>query len=167
MGCAGVVDGLGGGGCGRRDRFGGYLYYPRCASGDRCGRAEAGKSVYCEKPVGRNVGETAALAAAIRDGGGFGYVGFTYRWTPAVVLARSLIAGGRIGEIREIHFGYQSSPFADANRPWYWKFAEDAGGGGALADQGSHAFDMARFLVGDCVPGFGLHADSRPAAAGS
>ena len=111
--------------------------------------AEAGKSVYCEKPVGRNVGETAALAAAIRDGGVFGYVGFTYRWTPAVVLARSLIAGGRIGEIREIHFGYQSSPFADANRPWYWKFAEDAGGGGALADQGSHAFDMARFLVGE------------------
>ena len=111
--------------------------------------AEAGKGVYCEKPVGRNAGETAALAAAIRAGGVFGYVGFTYRWTPAVVLARNLIAEGRIGEMREIHFGYQSSPFADANRPWYWKFAEGVGGGGALADQGSHAFDMARFLVGD------------------
>ncbi len=111
--------------------------------------AEAGKSVYCEKPVGRNVGETAALAAAIRDGGVFGYVGFTYRWTPAVVLARSLIAGGRIGEIREIHFGYQSSPWADENRIWTWRFAAGVGGGGALADQGSHAFDMARFLVGE------------------
>ena len=111
--------------------------------------AEAGKNVYCEKPVGRNVDETAAMAAAIRTAGVFGYVGFTYRWTPAVVLAKSLIAEGRFGEIREIHFGYQSSPFADANRPWYWKFAEGVGGGGALADQGSHAFDMARFLAGD------------------
>ena len=111
--------------------------------------AEAGKSVYCEKPVGRNVEETAALVAAIRDGGGFGYVGFTYRWTPAVVLARSLIAGGRIGEIREIHFGYQSSPWADEDRIWTWRFAAGVGGGGALADQGSHAFDMARFLVGE------------------
>ena len=111
--------------------------------------AAAGKSVYCEKPVGRNVDETAALAAAIRTAGVFGYVGFTYRWTPAVVLAKSLITEGRIGEIREIHIGYQSSPFADANRIWSWKFAKGVGGGGALADQGSHAFDMARFLVGE------------------
>ena len=111
--------------------------------------AEAGKNVYCEKPFGRNVGETAALAVAIRTAGVFGYVGFNYRWTPAVVLAKSLIAQRRFGGIREIHFGYQSSPFADANRPWYWKFAEGLGGGGALADQGSHAFDMARFLAGD------------------
>ena len=111
--------------------------------------AGAGKGVYCEKPVGRDVGETAALAAAVRAGGVFGYVGFTYRWTPAVVLARRLIVGGRIGEVREIHFGYQSSPWADENRIWTWRFAKDVGGGGALADQGSHAFDMARFLVGE------------------
>ena len=111
--------------------------------------AEAGKNVYCEKPVGRNFDETAALAAAIRTSGVFGYVGFTYRWTPAVVLAKSLISEGRIGKIREIHISYQSSPWADENRVWSWKFAKDLGGGGALADQGSHAFDMARFLVGE------------------
>ena len=111
--------------------------------------AEAGRNVYCEKPVGRNVDETAALAAAIRAGRVFGYVGFTYRWTPAVVLAKSIIEEGRIGEVREIHIGYQSSPWADENRVWSWKFAKGLGGGGALADQGSHAFDMARFLVGD------------------
>ena len=125
--------------------------------------AAAGKNVYCEKPVGRNGDETATLAAAIRANGVFGYIGFTYRWTPAVVLAKSLIVEGRIGEIYEIHFGYQSSPWADANRVWSWKFATDLGGGGALADQGSHAFDMAQFLVGDVarVSGYTRIAVSR------
>ena len=111
--------------------------------------AEAGIHVYCEKPVGRDVSETSLLAGAVRRAGVFGYVGFNYRWAPAVRLAKELVADGRLGDLAELHVRYQSSRFSDPELPWYWKFDLSVGGGGALSDQGSHAFDMARFLAGE------------------
>lgn len=111
--------------------------------------AEAGLHVYCEKPVGRDVSETGRLAAAVRREGVSGYVGFNYRWVPAVVLAKQLVTEERLGRLAELHIRYQSSRFSDPHYPWSWKFDRSVGGGGALSDQGSHAFDMARFLAGE------------------
>lgn len=111
--------------------------------------AAAGRHVYCEKPVGRDVSETRVLAEAVRREGVLGYVGFNYRWAPAVVLAGQLVDEGRLGDLAELHIRYQSSRFFDPQMPWYWKFDRSVGGGGALSDQGSHAFDMARFLAGE------------------
>jgi len=93
--------------------------------------AEAGMHVYCEKPVGRDVSETRFLAGAVRREGVFGYVGFNYRWAPAVRLAKELVVNGRLGELAELHVRYQSSRFSDPQIPWYWKFDRSVGGGGA------------------------------------
>ena len=49
---------------------------------------EAGKQVYCEKPVGRTSSETAEIAAAARAAGVQTMVGFNYRWFPAIQHAR-------------------------------------------------------------------------------
>ena len=46
--------------------------------------ASAGKHVFCEKPVGRTLAETRAVADAVRHAAVQGGVGFNYRWAPMV-----------------------------------------------------------------------------------
>ena len=60
--------------------------------------AAAGKPVYCEKPVGRDRAEAEEVWGAVRAAGVRTFVGFNYRWAPAVLYARDLIASGQLGE---------------------------------------------------------------------
>src|SRR6185312_7481075 len=65
----------------------------------------AGKHVLCEKPLANTLAEAQEMAAAAQDAAARGVlsmVGFNYRRTPALALARDLIAQGRLGEIRHI-----------------------------------------------------------------
>src|ERR1039458_4310192 len=59
----------------------------------------AGKAVFCEKPVGGTPELVLRAAAAARQAGVIGGVGYNYRWAPLVQYARELIAGGELGEI--------------------------------------------------------------------
>src|SRR5258706_8797875 len=61
----------------------------------------AGKTVYCEKPVGLNGGEASEIAAAARRAGVKSLVGFTYLRNPLVAFARKLVDEGAIG--RSLH----------------------------------------------------------------
>ena len=55
---------------------------------------EAGKQVWVEKPVGRGLEDTLAVADAARRAGTVNAVGFCYRFAPAVQHARALIEAG-------------------------------------------------------------------------
>ena len=57
--------------------------------------ARAGKPFWIEKPVGRDAGETAEVAAAARAVGVTTSIGYNYRHVPAVERVRELIAAGR------------------------------------------------------------------------
>src|SRR3954447_3658768 len=109
---------------------------------------EAGKHVWVEKPVGRGVEDTAAVAEAARAAGVVTGVGFCYRFAPAVQHARALIAGGAIGEGNH----YRGVFLADyANRPdaaASWRFDRAAAGSGALGDLMAHVVDLTHHLVG-------------------
>ena len=50
--------------------------------------AQAGKHIFCEKPVGRNPQETAAIEKVARQAGVMTFVGYNYRWPPLVQYAR-------------------------------------------------------------------------------
>ena len=50
--------------------------------------AKAGKHIFCEKPVGRNPQETAAIEKVARQAGVMTFVGYNYRWPPLVQYAR-------------------------------------------------------------------------------
>lgn len=108
---------------------------------------EAGKHVWVEKPVGRGVEDTAAVADAARRAGVATTVGFCYRFAPAVAHARRLIADGAIGEVDH----YRGVFLADyANRPdgaASWRFERAQAGSGALGDLMAHVVDLAQFLV--------------------
>jgi predicted dehydrogenase len=109
---------------------------------------EAGKHVWVEKPVGRGLEDTVAVADAARDAGTINAVGFCYRFAPAVQHARALIASGAIGDVNH----YRGVFLADyANRPdaaASWRFLRADAGSGALGDLMAHIVDMTHFLVG-------------------
>ncbi|MEA2267397.1 MAG: hypothetical protein QOC64_7 [Solirubrobacteraceae bacterium] len=109
---------------------------------------EAGKQVWVEKPVGRGLEDTVAVAEAARRAGVLTNVGFCYRFAPAVQHARALIGAGRIGDVTH----YRGVFLADyANRPdaaASWRFRREDAGSGALGDLMAHVVDMAHFLVG-------------------
>lgn len=76
-------------------------------------------------------------------------VAFNYRRTPAVPLAKKLIAEGRIGKILNFRGTYLQSWSADPNSPLSWRFQKAVAGSGALGDIGTHVLDIARYLVGE------------------
>ena len=109
---------------------------------------QAGKHVWVEKPVGRGLDDTAAVADAARRAGVVTGVGFCYRFAPAVQHARALIADGAIGDVTH----YRGVFLADyANRPdaaASWRFDRAAAGSGALGDLMAHVVDLTHHLVG-------------------
>ncbi len=112
---------------------------------------EAGKHVLCEKPLANSVQEAeamAAAAAAASEHGVRAMVGFTYRRTPAVALARQLVASGRLGTIRHVRGQYLQDWLADENAPLSWRLDKSLAGSGALGDIGAHIIDMAQFVTG-------------------
>ncbi|MBT5753691.1 MAG: Gfo/Idh/MocA family oxidoreductase, partial [Acidimicrobiaceae bacterium] len=56
--------------------------------------AEAGKAIFCEKPVGGTPEQTAIIEAAAREAGVITGVGYNYRWAPLVRYAKQLIDDG-------------------------------------------------------------------------
>ena len=117
---------------------------------------EAGKHVLCEKPLANTVDEARAMAAAAAKAAAVGVramVGFNFRRVPAVALAKELIAGGRLGAVRQVRAAYLGAHLVDPEFPLVWRLRAEEAGSGALGDLGAHAVDLAQYLVGDHIAG--------------
>lgn len=110
----------------------------------------AGKHVYCEKPLAPTAAEALEMAQAAEAADVVTQVGFNYLKNPMLALAKRLIEAGEIGEVRTFRGVHAEDYMADAQAPWTWRL-DPAGGGGALADIGSHILATARYLVGPVV----------------
>ncbi len=109
--------------------------------------AEAGKHVICEKPLGRDAGESYEIWSRVAAAGVKHMCAFNYRFVPAVRLARELIEAGDLGELR--HFrGRYLQDWGDTTEE-VWRFDREAAGSGALGDLATHVIDLARYLVGE------------------
>ncbi len=130
---------------------------------------EAGKFVYCEKPMAPTAAEAAEMLGAAERAGVATQVGFNFLKNPVIDLAREIIERGEIGEIWSFSGRHAEDYMADPGKPWTWRL-DPSGGGGAVADLGSHIVSMARYLVGPIVEVCAV-ADtvvrSRPSAPGS
>jgi len=116
--------------------------------------AEAGRHVVCEKPLGRDAAESHEIWSRVAATGVKHMCAFNYRFVPAVRLARELIEGGELGELRHFRGRYlQDWGDTDAD---LWRFDRAAAGSGALGDLAAHVVDLARYLVGEiaAVSGF-------------
>lgn len=115
---------------------------------------KAGKHVLCEKPLANTVAEAEAMTEAAADaarGGVRSMVGFTYRRTPAVALAKSLVADGRIGTIRHVRAQYLQDWLTNEDAPLTWRLDKRKAGSGALGDIGAHIIDMAQWVTGSQI----------------
>ena len=109
--------------------------------------ARAGKHIFCEKPVGKDPGETAQCEKAAREAGVYTFVGYNYRWPPLVQYSRQLIEAGKLGKLTYYHGRfftcYASNPLGVLS----WRFL-GKNGLGALGDLMSHVIDMAHMIGG-------------------
>ncbi|WP_434621072.1 Gfo/Idh/MocA family protein [Arthrobacter sp. A5] len=114
----------------------------------------AGRHVLLEKPLANSLSEAESMVAAAqhaRDRGVRSMVGFTYRRVPALALARSLIAGRKLGVVRQVRAAYLQDWLADDESPMTWRLRRESAGSGALGDIASHAIDQVQFLLDDTV----------------
>jgi predicted dehydrogenase len=130
---------------------------------------DAGKAVYCEKPLAVSLEQAREMQAAARKAGVVTRVGYNYQHNPIIGLAKQMIEGGELGRIVSFQGEFSEDFMGDGLSPWSWR-CEKAHAGGALADLGSHLLAMARYLLGDvdavCADSQTVHPQ-RPAARGS
>jgi predicted dehydrogenase len=110
--------------------------------------AEAGKHVFCEKPLGRTADESYEIWRRVASAEVKHMCGYNYRFVPAVRLARELIEAGEIGEIRHFRARYLQDWGTDPTLAT-WRFDQAQAGSGAIGDLASHVVDLARFLAGE------------------
>lgn len=117
--------------------------------------AEAGKHIFCEKPVGRNPMETEEIERTARRAGILTFVGFNYRWAPLVQYAHQLIQNGRLGTLTHYRGTFFTGWASNPQTVLSWRFQRELSGLGTLGDLLSHVIDMAHMIAGPikCVIG--------------
>jgi predicted dehydrogenase len=112
--------------------------------------AQAGKHVFCEKPLARTAEEARTMLDAAEKAGVKHMVAFNYRFVPAIIQARELIANGSLGRIYQFRATYlQEWAMPHYSQGMTWRFEKETAGSGALGDLGTHVIDLGRFLVGE------------------
>ena len=110
---------------------------------------EAGKPVYCEKPLAPTAADAKAMVEHAEAAGVKTMVGFNYLKNPITVLAKEIIDSGELGEIhafRGTHFeDYMLDPDSLVSA---WRL-DPHSGDGVIVDLASHVVSLARHLVGD------------------
>lgn len=111
--------------------------------------AEAGKHIYCEKPLAMNVAEGQRMVAAVEKTGVKTQMTFNFRFFPALIRARQLIEAGFLGRVFSFRGRYYRASYISSQKPLSWRLSKEVSGGGALFDLGSHVLDLIYYLLGD------------------
>ncbi len=105
-----------------------------------------GKPVFCEKPLGASLEDSAAMVAAAESAGVANMVGFNYIRTPASQFARKLIATGEIGEITWFRGEHTEDFYSDPQAPATWRTNGMANG--TMGDLAPHMINASLALIG-------------------
>ena len=102
--------------------------------------AEAGKHIFCEKPIAHDLEQIDAVLAAVAEAGVKLQIGFNRRFDANFARVRQAIVAGEIGTPALLHIISRDPGPPPVS---YVKVS-----GGMFLDMTIHDFDMARFLVG-------------------
>jgi predicted dehydrogenase len=138
---------------------------------------EAGKDIYCEKPLGLTIGQQQAMIHAVRKHNRILQTGSHERSNPIVRRACELVRDGHIGEVKRVvaHVGRHNkvgpgpgwqpmpvpdgldyemwlgpapeAPYHEARCLYNFRFNYDYAGG-QVTNFGAHSFDMAQWGLG-------------------
>ena len=81
--------------------------------------AEHNKHVFCEKPVGKDVGQAYDMWKAVQQRGLLNFVPFWTRYVPIMRRARDLIAQGTVGSVRGFVYRWHNPRPLDI--PFTWR----------------------------------------------
>ena len=81
---------------------------------------EAGKNVYCDKPLAVSYEETKEITSVLDKYDAITQMALQYRFFPATMRARELIEEGRIGNIMSFRACYLHSGSVDPKKPIGW-----------------------------------------------
>ncbi len=115
---------------------------------------EAGFHVICDKPLTTRLEDAHALASLVQETGSVFAVTHNYTGYPLIRQAREMIKQGELGTIQAVRAHYLQG--------WLWGLPPDttpargawkadpqrAGPSGALADIGTHAYQLIRYTTG-------------------
>jgi predicted dehydrogenase len=119
-------------------------------AGPSIAAAQAGKHVFCEKPLARTAAESKEMLDAVTKAGVKHMVAFNYRFVPAIRQIKQLIDSGALGRIYHFRAVYlQEWIMPHYGTPQIWRLDQQVAGSGALGDLGAHIIDLARFLIGE------------------
>jgi myo-inositol 2-dehydrogenase/D-chiro-inositol 1-dehydrogenase len=105
--------------------------------------AQAGKHVFCEKPIDLTLGRIDAALSAVASAGTKLQVGFNRRFDASYRRARQAVEQGEIGRPWRLHL--------ISRDPAPPPLSYISVSGGLFLDMAIHDFDMARFLLGSEV----------------
>lgn len=111
--------------------------------------ANAGKIVWCEKPIGNTLAEAEQIRDAVKKSGKPSVVFHNYRKAPAMALAKQMIEEGKLGSIYHVRAVYLQDWIVDPQFPLVWRLQKDKAGSGSHGDLAAHIIDAARYLVGE------------------
>ncbi|MCV4231930.1 Gfo/Idh/MocA family oxidoreductase [Virgibacillus sp. LDC1] len=118
--------------------------------------AKAGKHIFCEKPLALTLADAREMLQAAEEAGVTHMVGFNYRFSPAVRLAKKLVESGRLGQIYHFRAWFLQDWIMDPQFPLVWRLQKEVAGSGSHGDLGAHLIDLAHYLVGDMQEVIGM-----------
>jgi len=119
-----------------------------------CALLEAGIHVICDKPLTVSLAEAKRMQAAVAASGRIFALTHNYTGYPLVRCMRQMVRAGELGEPRLVQVEYPQDWLTGptettGNKQAEWRVdPARAGGGGALGDIGTHAFNLADYVTG-------------------
>ncbi len=111
--------------------------------------AEAGKNIFCEKPLSISVDDSRAISEAVEKAGVISITDFIYTKCPVQDYAKELIDSGKLGEIVSFRAEFDALYCANPETPMTWRQYAKLAGTGALGDLTSHLVSLSDMLVGN------------------
>jgi len=108
----------------------------------------AGKAVYCEWPLGRDLEDTRAMAALAAERGVRTVVGLQARQAPAIAFVRQLLSDGYVGEVLSTTMVGLSIPGDVVGQPNAYML-DKANGANLLTIPVGHSLDILNYVLGE------------------
>src|SRR3989441_3866116 len=113
-----------------------------------CAALAAGKAVYCEWPLGRDLGDARAMAALAAKQGVRTVVGLQARQAPAIEFVRELLRDGYVGEVLSTTMIGLSIPGDVVGQPNAYML-DKTNGANLLTVPVGHSLDILSYVLGE------------------